>query len=90
VKTPYTIPNLSNDTTEACGQWRATRQSKKDVLLEEMARIWTTLSLSQKEALMHEAIRASRLNHAIDHLQETAMARLDLRLQKKKENESLP
>jgi hypothetical protein len=68
VKTPYTIPNLSNDTTEACGQWRATRQSKKDVLLEEMAKIWITLSPSQKEALMHEAIRASRLNQAIDHL----------------------
>jgi len=70
VKTPYTIPNLSNDTTEACGQWRATRQSKKDVLLEEMVRIWITLSPSQKEGLMHEAIRASRLNIAIDHLQE--------------------
>jgi hypothetical protein len=65
---PYTMPNLNKDTIEASGQWRATRLSKKDVLLEEMGKIWTTLSLSQKEALMQEAIRASRLNTAIAHL----------------------
>lgn len=66
--TPYIIPDLNRDTIEANERWRATRQSKKDVLLEEMARIWITLSPSQKEALMHEAIRASRLNQAIAHL----------------------
>lgn len=62
----------------------------KDELSVAMVKILITLSPSQKEGLMHEATRALHLNRAIAHLQETAMARLDLRLQKKKENESLP
>lgn len=39
-----------------------------DELSVAMVKILITLSPSQKEALMHEATRASRLNHAIAHL----------------------
>lgn len=41
---------------------------KKDVFLEEIEKIWITLSPSQREALMLEAIRGSHLNRAIEAL----------------------
>jgi hypothetical protein len=67
----YTIHNLNNDTIALNARLREMRQLKMDESLEEMAKIWTTLSLSQKEGLIQEATRASQLNQAIEAFRET-------------------
>lgn len=67
----YTIHDLNSDRTAAIERWHEIRQSKKDELLVEMEKIWTTLSLSQKEALIQEATRALHLNQTIDRLRAT-------------------
>jgi hypothetical protein len=64
----YTIHDLNNDTIALNARLREMRQLKMDESLEEMAKIWTTLSPSQKEGLIQEATRASQLNQAIAHL----------------------
>ena len=46
-----------------------------DELSVAMVKILITLSPSQKEALMHEATRASRLNLAIEAFRGTEMGR---------------
>ena len=65
---PYTTAPQNNEKTEVNEPLHVTKLMQTDARLREMVRIWITLSPSQKEALMHEAIRASRLNHAIAHL----------------------
>ena len=62
--------------------------TNQDELLKVMAKIWTTLSLSQKEAQVQLAIRASLLNQAIDHLAEMQMAVLKTKPPKESENEN--
>jgi hypothetical protein len=64
----YTIHDLNNDTIALNARLREMRQLKMDESLEEMAKIWITLSHSQKEGLIQEATRASQLNQAIAHL----------------------
>lgn len=48
---------------------------KTDEFIAEMVKILTTLSQSQKEALLQEATRALHLNQAIDRLHATKTAR---------------
>ena len=74
-----TIQDPSKGLTEVIARWHEIRQSKMDESLEEMVRIWTTLSPYQKADLMQKAIRASQVNQEIDHLRETQMAVLKAR-----------
>lgn len=61
-------PQKNNDTTEASVQLLVMHLMQTDELLREMVKIWTTLGLSQKEALITKATRALRLNQAIEAL----------------------
>jgi hypothetical protein len=82
----YIIPELTRDTIVALGQLQEMKRSKKDEYLEEITRIWTTLSHSQKEGLMQEAIRASQLNQAIEALPAIKMARSNHNVVKRNAN----
>lgn len=63
--------DLNKELTDLIGRWRGTRRSKREESLEEMVKIWITLSPSQKEDLMQRAIRASLLNREIEALHAT-------------------
>lgn len=68
--------NQNNEQTGLVEPLPEMRQMLRDERLREMVRIWTMLSLSQKEALIHEATRAWCLNQTIDPLLEMQMAAL--------------
>mgnify|MGYP003454018724 FL=1 len=72
---PYTTVPQNNEKTEVNEPLHVTKLMQTDARLREMVRIWITLSPSQKEALMHEATRASRLNLAIEAFRGTEMGR---------------
>jgi hypothetical protein len=80
VKMSYTTVVLNNGKPDRNGQLPVIRLSQRDEQLEEMVRIWTTLSPSQKVALLQEATRASSLNQAIEAFRETPMEALKAKL----------
>ena len=82
-----TTADQNNEKTEVSALSLATKQMQTDALLGEMVRIWTTLSPSQKEALMQKAIRASQLNQAIAHLPAIKMEVLNRNALKGNDNE---
>lgn len=69
--TRNTIAALKSDRIGLNGHLHETKLLRMDESLEVMAKIWITLSPSQKEALIAEATRASRLNRAIEAFNET-------------------
>lgn len=83
---PVTTASLNSVPTVLKEPLQGMPQMQKDELLREMERIWTTLSLSQKEVLVAQATRALCLNQAIDHLHETQMAAL--KVKEVRENDS--
>lgn len=71
MKTSYTTPNQNSVKTDPNVPSPVMKRLKTDELLEVMGKIWTTLSLSQKEALVAEATRAWYLNQAIEAFRAT-------------------
>lgn len=80
-----TIADQNNVPTALKELLHGIKPSKKDELLEVMEKTWITLNLSQKEALIAQATRASSLNQAIARFQETQMEAL--KVKKVKEND---
>ena len=87
VNMPPTTANLNNVIIAPSAPLLAMSLTPQDELLKVMEKIWTTLNLSQKEALIAQATRASFLNQAIDHLLETQTAAL--KVKKVRENDNV-